>query len=244
MKRDAASTMAAPDDRSWYRFTENTPNDGSETVTIPDSVVAASDWRFYVRHVGSNAYDANDATVTLEEPTNTHKLYVTKTGEGSGNITSSPGSLSCGDACENTNVLFNSGGTVVLTATPSNCSKLVGWEGCDSFSDNTCTVTMNEYREVVAQFAPEGDTGTLRVLFDRVPYEAGYVTSDPLGIIACSTDTYAEHRFCVGDTVRLTAQPAAYPRTVFQNWTIYSTPNNPCNGDQNSNVCDVTAFSC
>lgn len=245
MKRDAASSMTAPDNRSWYRFTENTPNDGTETVTIPDSVVAASDWRFYVRHVASNAYDAADATVTLEQAANTHKLYVGKTGEGSGSITSNPGSISCGDACKNTNVLFASGETVVLTATPSNCSKLVGWKGCDSFniSDDTCTVTMDKYREVTAQFAPETDTGTLRVLFDRVPYEAGYVTSDPLGIIASSTDISAEHRFCVGDTVRLTAQPAAYPRTVFQNWTIYSTPNNPCNGDQNSNVCDVTITS-
>lgn len=242
MKRDAASTMAAPDDGSWYRFTENTPNDGTETVTIPDSVVVASDWRFYVRHVASNAYDAADATVTLEEPTNTHKLYVTKTGEGSGAITSSPGNLSCGDACKNTNVLFASGETVVLTATPSNCSKLVGWEGCDSFnlSDNTCTVTMNEYREVTAQFAPETNTGTLRVLFDRVPYEAGYVTSDPLGIVAANTDISAEHKFCVGDTVRLTAQASVYPRTVFNGWTITNTPNNPCNGDQNADVCDVT----
>ena len=245
MKRDAASTMTAPDNRSWYRFTENTPNDGSETVTIPDLVVAASDWRFYVRHVASNAYDAADGTVTLEEALNTHKLYVTKTGEGSGSITSNPGSLSCGDACKNTNVLFASGETVVLTATPSSCSKLVGWEGCDSFNinDNTCTVTMDKYREVIAQFAPEGDTGILRVLFNRVPYEAGYVTSEPLGIIAGSTDISAEHRFCVGDTVRLTAQAAAYPRTVFDGWTINNTPNNPCNGDQNSNVCDVTITS-
>jgi len=244
MKRDAASTMSAPDGRSWYRFTENTPNDGSETVTIPDSVVVASDWRFYVRHVASNAYDAADATVTLEEAPNTHKLYVTKTGEGSGSITSNPGILSCGDACKNTNVLFANGETVVLTAMPSNCSKLVGWEKCDGVvNDNTCTVTMNEYREAIAQFASEGDTGTLRVLFNRVPYEKGHVTSDPLGIIASSTDTYAEHRFCVGDTVRLTAQAAVYPRTAFNGWTINNTPNNPCNGDQNSNVCDVTITS-
>ncbi|MCI5117896.1 MAG: hypothetical protein D3913_08045 [Candidatus Electrothrix sp. LOE1_4_5] len=245
MKRDAASSMAAPDNRSWYRFIENTFNDGTETVTIPDSVVAASDWRFYVRHVASNAYDATDATVTLEEPTNTHKLYVTKTGEGSGSITSNPGSLSCGDACKNTNALFANGETVVLTATPSNCFKLVGWEKCDGVvNDNTCTVTMNGYREAIAQFAPETDTGTLRVVFyPPVPYEAGSVTSDPLGIVATSTDISTEHKFCVGDTVRLTAQASAYPQTIFNGWTIGTTPNNPCNGDQNSNVCDVTITS-
>ncbi|MCP3995921.1 MAG: DUF11 domain-containing protein, partial [bacterium] len=61
MKRDdVLPTQTVPDGVDWYRFTESTVNDGSEDVTIPAEVAVADDWRFYVRHDASDAYDGTD----------------------------------------------------------------------------------------------------------------------------------------------------------------------------------------
>jgi len=66
MKRDAvAGVLTQPDGVDWYRFIENTENDGFEDVTIPSDVSPAEDWRFYVRHMDSDAYDASDETFTF-----------------------------------------------------------------------------------------------------------------------------------------------------------------------------------
>ena len=69
MKRDSVSpSVTEPDGVNWFRFTLDTPNDGSEVVTIPTGVAFASDWRFYARHVDSGAFDGTDVTFTVADP--------------------------------------------------------------------------------------------------------------------------------------------------------------------------------
>ena len=41
MKRASEGTLTEPDGVSWHRFAVNTPNDGTETVTIPDTAAFA-----------------------------------------------------------------------------------------------------------------------------------------------------------------------------------------------------------
>ena len=55
-----------------------------------------------------------------------HTLSVTKSGNGHGTVTSSPGGIACGATCSN---WFASGGDVTLTATPSADSAFTGWSG-------------------------------------------------------------------------------------------------------------------
>ncbi len=66
MKRDIVPpSQTEPDGIDWIRFTEDTPNDGEEVVTIPVSAAIATDWRFYVRHASSGVFDATDFTFSV-----------------------------------------------------------------------------------------------------------------------------------------------------------------------------------
>ncbi|MCP4592721.1 MAG: M23 family metallopeptidase [bacterium] len=66
MKRDAVPpSVTEPDGVNWVRFTTSAPNAGSATVTIPAGVASASDWRFYVGHNASGAFDGSDELQTV-----------------------------------------------------------------------------------------------------------------------------------------------------------------------------------
>jgi len=75
---------------------------------------------------------------------------VTKTGQGSGRVTSSPTGINCGQTCVAT---FVNGTTVALTATPNANSRFRNWSGACSGSSRTCVVSMTADRSVIARFA-------------------------------------------------------------------------------------------
>jgi hypothetical protein len=90
-------------------------------------------------------------------------LTAAKAGNGSGTLTSdSSPPINCGAACSALSALYDSGTVVVLTATPATGSDLTGWNGCDSVSGATCTVTMNAARSVTAIFTLQRFTLTAR----------------------------------------------------------------------------------
>ncbi len=75
-------------------------------------------------------------------------LAVTKAGNGSGKVTSSPAGIDCGATCA---ANFALGTSVTLTATPAPGSTFNGWSGrCGG--TGTCTVTMDDYTSVTATF--------------------------------------------------------------------------------------------
>jgi len=78
-----------------------------------------------------------------------YTLTVTKTGVGTGTVASSPAGINCGTACS---AAYLDGTTVTLTATPSMLSVFIGWTGCDSSSDTTCTVNMSSAKTITAEF--------------------------------------------------------------------------------------------
>ncbi len=69
-------------------------------------------------------------------------LTVTKTGNGSGTVTSTP-----------EGVEFDDGTVVTLAASPTTGSSFVDWDGACSGSSASCTVTMDQARTVSASFA-------------------------------------------------------------------------------------------
>jgi hypothetical protein len=77
-------------------------------------------------------------------------LTVSKTGlfGGMGSVTSNPSGISCGADCSES---YTSGTAVTLTASGT---LFMGWTGCDSASDTTCTVTMSSAKSVSARFGP------------------------------------------------------------------------------------------
>jgi len=81
----------------------------------------------------------------------TFTLTVTKAGNGSGTVTSSPPGINCGATCS---AVYDSGTVVTLTATADAGSTVTGGSGCDAVSGTTCTVTMSAARAVTATFSP------------------------------------------------------------------------------------------
>ena len=85
----------------------------------------------------------------LDQTNNTtFPLTVTKSGTGSGTVTSSVGGINCGSTCS---ANIASGTAVTLTAAPAAGSTFTGWSGACTGS-GTCLVTMTAAQSVTATF--------------------------------------------------------------------------------------------
>jgi hypothetical protein len=127
-------------------------------------------------------------------------LDVTKSGTGTGTVTSSPSGINCGGDCTND---YTDGQNVILTASPSSGSTFVGWTGCDIPNGNECTVMMNADKTVNAQFTQI----THLLTMNKSGSGSGTVSSGD-GLINCGGD---------GTVVTLTA--AATAGSVFTGWS-------------------------
>ncbi len=78
-----------------------------------------------------------------------YSLTLTRSGAGSGSVSSSPAGIDCGPVCS---YPFSLSTSVTLTATPATGSSFTGWSGSGCSGTSTCTVTMSAARAVTAQF--------------------------------------------------------------------------------------------
>ncbi len=78
-------------------------------------------------------------------------LTVSRTGTGSGTVTSTPGGINCGSDCSES---YASGTVVTLTARADAASIFGGWSGATCTGTGTCDVTVNQITAVTATFAP------------------------------------------------------------------------------------------
>ncbi|MGB6336091.1 MAG: hypothetical protein WBG96_10825, partial [Thermoanaerobaculia bacterium] len=131
-----------------------------------------------------------------------YTLTVSKTGNGSGTVTSNPSGINCGNTCSSK---YADGTEVQLTATAASGSTFAGWSGaCNAngevtmTSNKTCTATFSRPVLTVTK------TGTGN----------GAVTSMPPGINCGGTCSAA---FDLGSTVELLASPAA--DSAFEGWS-------------------------
>ena len=76
-------------------------------------------------------------------------LSVTKTGGGSGTVSSAPAGIICGVSCA---AVFEEGTAIMLTAVADSGSEFTGWSGACS-GTGVCAFTLGERAEVVANFA-------------------------------------------------------------------------------------------
>lgn len=86
------------------------------------------------------------ATFTL----NNYVLTVTKTGLGSGTVTSAPTGINCGAACARS---YDYGTSVTLTAIAASGSTFTGWSGAGCSGTGTCMTTMVAASTITANFA-------------------------------------------------------------------------------------------
>jgi hypothetical protein len=79
-----------------------------------------------------------------------YTLTVSKSGTGSGTVTSSPAGINCGDDCSET---YSKVQKVKLTAKADTSSTFAGWSGGGCSGTKTCTVTVGAPVTVTAGFA-------------------------------------------------------------------------------------------
>ncbi len=140
------------------------------------------------------------ATFTLQSFT----LAVTRAGNGSGSVTSSPAGIACGSACSD---LLDYGTSVTLSATASAGSMFTGWGGACTGS-GPCVVAMTAARSVTATFTL--DTHALTVA--KSGTGSGTVAAPG---ISCGADCTELYNF--GSMVTLTATPAT--GSTFAGWS-------------------------
>ena len=163
---------------------------------------------------------ADSVTVTVAAPN--YVLKVTRSGNGSGTVTSSPVGISCGADCEQS---YESGKSVTLSAAPATGSEFKGWSGAGCSGTGSCVVSMTAAKEVSAEFALQRHALSVT----KSGSGTGTVTSSPAGIscgAACSAS------FDHGTLVKLSGAPGANSKAVV--WEA-------CPGTVNaSNQCEVT----
>jgi hypothetical protein len=139
-------------------------------------------------------------------------LAVTKTGGGTGTVTSSPAGLACGATCS---ASFTFPTTVTLEGSAGFHTRRVRWSGCDSIikTGNKCVVAMTSAKTVIANFELESQYIEHTVTLQLKGTGKGTVTSSPAGI-NCGED--CSEKYLHRKSLRLIATPA--PGSVFDHW--------------------------
>ncbi len=109
------------------------------------------DLQQWTRHGRLNIAGALAASGTMN-----YTLTVSKTGKGTGTVSSDPVGISCGADCTES---YSDGTLVTLTAEPDPSSSFSGWGGDCSNSGETTSATMDADKTCEATFAlnPDGD---------------------------------------------------------------------------------------
>jgi large repetitive protein len=118
---------------------------------VPDSNYNGGDSFTYKANDGTA--DSNVATVTITVNPD-GDLTFSKTGNGTGTVTSDPAGINCGPSCTSASATYPLNTPVTLTASPSTGSVIGPWEGCDPVpgNPNACTLTMTGDKTVAVRF--------------------------------------------------------------------------------------------
>jgi hypothetical protein len=79
-----------------------------------------------------------------------YNLSVSRSGTGSGSVSSSPAGITCGDDCAD---FYDPSATVTLTVAPATGSMFAGWSGGGCSGTGTCQVTMSADTSVTVTFS-------------------------------------------------------------------------------------------
>ena len=178
-------------------------------TAAPDSGNAFTGWGGACSGTGTCTVTMNAAktvTASFALSSGPYTLTVTKSGTGSGTVTSSPSGIDCGSTCSN---IYTAGTSVILTAAPDSGYSFTGWGGCSG--TGLCIVSMNADKNVTANFTSVvPDQYTLTV----TKVGTGTVTSSPSGINCGST---CSNKFSAGASVTLLA--SAGSGYTFNGWS-------------------------
>ena len=104
-------------------------------------------------YIGDGSNKTSTSTGAAHTVSSTGSLYtltVTRSGSGTGTVTSQDGGINCGATCSHG---YAAGATVSLSATPASGSVFTGWLGTCTGA-GACSVTLNNDSSLSATFAP------------------------------------------------------------------------------------------
>jgi hypothetical protein len=190
---------------------------GTTATYVPDQGFSGNDSFTFAAWDGS--IDSNLATVSISVAAVTPdvRVSVTKSGSGSGVVTSTPPAINCGASCAASVPL---GTTITLSAQPDPDSRFDGWSGACAGA-GPCTLEPTSDATVTALFTYVPARYVLAV--ERSGSGRGVVKSAPEGIDCgekCSTT------FSLGTTVTLTATPES--KSAFAGWSGACTGSGNC----------------
>jgi len=153
----------------------------------------------------------NGATTVTANFADLDTLTVSRTGGGTGTVTSNPAGINCGGDCTEE---YLDGTLVTLTATATGGSIFTGWSGVSCPGTGTCQVTLTANTTVTATFEL---ARTLTVA--RAGLGTGTVTSNPAGI-SCGADCTEDY---INNTV-VTLTAGAAVGSIFTGWSDVGCP--------------------
>ncbi|MBF0554586.1 MAG: DUF1566 domain-containing protein [Nitrospirae bacterium] len=115
----------------------------------------------------------------------TYTLDVSKSGTGTGTITSKPAGISCGSTCS---ASYDSGTGLYLIATADSGSTFSGYTGCDTSNSNGCYVLMSSAKSVTATFASSA-YNTASTMINAIYSQYPSVFGTKSGDVTTGTDT-------------------------------------------------------
>jgi len=187
-----------------------------------------------VHFTGNPAEDDSDYLDTKMPGYIPYTLTATKSGSGDGTITSNPAGINCGFDCSED---YEENTSVTLTATENATSSFAGWSGEGCTGTGTCTVTMDDAKNVYAQFDIISTDHTLTIFRKQDNETTGTVTSDPPGINCDSNWSDCSELYSSGTIVTLTATRGS---SGFVSWTGDCSGSTGCPSGASSLTCTVT----
>ena len=195
------------------------------TGYVDGTVATGTPYCYRVRaynSAGDSGY-SNEACATLASAT-LQTVTVTKSGTGSGTITSSPSGISCGSDCTEN---YRSGTSIALSATPAAGSTFTGWSGACTGTGG-CALVVDNSTSLTAIFATSTSTtnttstpATSTLTVTKTGNGSGVIASSPAGVYCratCSTS------FPSGTSVTLAAVTTT--RSTFTGWSGACTGSN------------------
>jgi len=112
-----------------------------------------------------------------------YDLSVSKSGTGSGTVTSSPSGINCGTNCTESFALWTA---ITLTASVNSGSVFAGWTGACTGTEK-CSLIINSNKSAVAIFNAKTTLPNYNLSVSKSGTGSGMVTSSPTGI-SCGSD--------------------------------------------------------
>lgn len=133
-------------DANWKAGSYNGTG-ATETISYPVPVSGRYSIRIYGYQGSFNT--STWYSLGFSSSGGTRTLNVSRSGTGSGTVTSNPAGINCGGTCS-ASFAYNT--VVTLSASAASGSTFAGWSGEGCSGTGTCQVTMTQTRNVTAQF--------------------------------------------------------------------------------------------